>query len=238
MFDNVSQIFFNTGAIGYLLIVPFIRSLASLFMIVSTYKLLKARRDEHKFLWLVVIWASPILGRIGFEVYRRWILKKETTKVKGSAFFLFASITAFIISAVLMIISFTSMGIGFIKSEIDGEPLASFYDIHGNEYDSYNDVPLYDKEGNIYTYEPDWFSGTYTDQNGKTYDSSYCYLSEDGYFYFDEKEELEPYENSIDYYTDGETIYYLLFNYVYWDDNGTIYQRSGKLPLELFDFDN
>ena len=55
--------------------------------------------------------------------------------------------------------------------------------------------------------------------------------------YFDENEELKPYKDSYDYYTDGETIYYYLFNRVYWGNDGTIYEKSGKLHLELFDFD-
>lgn len=238
MFDNISQGLFTTGATGHLIVVPVLRSLAILFMVISTYKLLKARQDNHKFLWVVAICFSPIIARIAFEVYRRWISKKETVRVKRSTPFLITSIIAFILSAILMIVSVISMGIGYIKSEIDGEPLATFYDAYGNEYHDLYDVPLYDKQGNTYTHKDAWFTaGSYTDQNGKSYDGDYCYLSEDGYFYFDENEELKPYKDSYDYYTDGETIYYLLFNRVYWEDDGTIYEKSGKLHLELFDFD-
>lgn len=238
MFDNISQGLFTTGSTSYLIVVPVLRSLAILFMIVSTYKLLKARHDNHKILWIVAICFSPIIARIAFEVYRRWLSKKEIVRAKGSTPFLIASIIAFVLSAILIVVSVVSMGIGYIKSEIDGEPLATFYDVHGNEYDDLYDVPLYDKQGNIYTHEDAWFTtGSYTDQNGKSYDGDYCYLSEDGYFYFDEKEELKPYKDSYDYYTDGETIYYLLFNRVYWEDDGAIYEKSGKLHLELFDFD-
>ncbi len=49
-----------------------------------------------------------------------------------------------------MVVSAISMGIGYIKSEIDGEYIATFYDVHRNEYDDLYDVPLYDKQGNIY----------------------------------------------------------------------------------------
>ncbi len=238
MFDNISQGLFTTGAMGYLIIVPVFRLLAILFMVISTYKLLKARQDNHKFLWVVAICFSPIIARIAFEVYRRWISKKETVRVKGSTPFLITSIIAFVLSAILMIVSVISIGIGYIKSEIDGEPLATFYDVHGNEYYDLYDVPLYDKQGNTYTHKDAWFTaGSYTDQNGKSYDGDYCYLSEDGYFYFDENEELKPYKDSYDYYTDGETIYYYLFNRVYWENDGTIYEKSGKLHLELFGFD-
>lgn len=50
MFDNISQGLFTTGATGYLIVVPILRSLAILFMVISTYKLLKARQDDHEFL--------------------------------------------------------------------------------------------------------------------------------------------------------------------------------------------
>ncbi len=239
MFDNVSQGLFTTGATGYFIIVPVLRSLAILFMVVSTYKLLKARQDNHKFLWIVAICFSPIIARIAFEVYCRCICKKEFVKAKGSTSFLITSIIAFVLSAVLMVVSIVSMSVGYLKSEIDGEPLATFYDVHGNEYDDLYDVPLYDKKGNIYTHESAWFTaGSYIDQNGKSYDGDHCYLSEDGYFYFDENKELIPYNDSYDYYTDGETIYYYLSNRVYWENDGTIYEKSGKMHLELFDFDN
>lgn len=173
MFDNISQGLFTTDATGYLIVVPILRSLAILFMVISTYKLLKARQDDHKFLWIVAICFSPIIARIAFEVYRRWISKKEIVRAKGSTPFPITSIIAFVLSVVLMILSVISMGIGYIKSEIDGEPLATFYDVHGNEYDDLYDVPLYDKQGNKYTHEPAWFTaGNYIDQNGKSYEKS------------------------------------------------------------------
>ena len=37
MFDNISQGLFTTGATGYLIVVPVLRSLAILFMVISTY---------------------------------------------------------------------------------------------------------------------------------------------------------------------------------------------------------
>lgn len=238
MFDNVSQWLFNTGVTGYFVIVPILRLLAVLFMVISTYKLLKARQDSHKFLWVIAICFSPIIARIAFEIYRRLINKKEFDKVKGSNAFLITSIVAFALSIILTVISIVTIGVGYIKSGIDGEPLATFYDVHGNDYDDLYDVPLYDKQGNKYTHESAWFSaGYYIDQNGKSYDGEYCYLSEEGYFYFDENEELEPYDDSSYYYTDGEMVYYYLFNRVYWGDDGTIYEKSGKWHLKLFDFD-
>lgn len=238
MFENISQAVFTTGAIGYMIVVPVVRSLATLFMAISTYKLLKAREDHYKFFWVVAICFSPIIARIAFEVYCRWIAKKEIGAVKGSNAFLIASVIAFALSAVLLVASVISIGAGYLKSEIDGEPLGTFYDVHGNEYDNVYDVPLYDQQGNRYIHEMGWFTtGTFTDQNGNAYDADYCYLSEDGYFYFDEKQELMPCQNDLQYFTDGETVYYDLSGNAFWEADGTIYAKSGRVYVKLFDFD-
>lgn len=237
MFDNFSQGIFAMGITGYLIIVPILRFAATLFMVLSTYKLLKARQDNHKVIWILAIVFSPVLARIAYEVYRRWIAKKEIKIVKGSTLFLIIAIVTFVLSVLLSIVCVISTGIGFIKSEIDGEPLAIFYDVYGNEYYDLYEVPLYDKEGNTYTYESGWFSaGTYVDQGGKTYDGEYCYLSKDGYFYYDTNDILKPCQNSYDYYTDGEHVFYYLFNRVYWGKDGTIWEFTGRTHLELFDF--
>lgn len=235
MFNNISQGFLTTGAAGYLVIIPVLRFLAALFMAFSTYKLLRARQDKHKFIWILAIVFSPILARCAYEVYCKLIVKKDTKAVKGSTSFFIISIAAFVLSAILTVISVVFIGVGYIKSEINGEPLATFFDAHGNEYDDFYEVPLYDQEGNTYLYESAWFTaGNYIDQNGKTYDGDYCYLSEDGYFYFDADDQLKPYKD-FDYYTDGETIFYYLFNRVYWEEDGTIYEVSGRFHLKLFD---
>jgi hypothetical protein len=238
MFDNISQGLFVSGGMGYFVVVPILRSLAIMFMVISTYKLLRARQDSHKFLWILAICFSPIITRIAFEVYRRFINKKQSEKVKGSNALLIISIVAFVLSVVLTVISIAALGIGYLKSEIDGEPLATFYDVHGNEYHDLYDVPLYDKQGNMYTTKSAWFTGLYyVDENGKSYDGDYCFLSEDGYFFFDENKELQPYNDSFEYYTDGETLYYLLFFRVYWGNDGVIYEKTGRFHVELFDLD-
>lgn len=237
MFDNISQGLFTMGATGYLVFVPVLRMVAVVCMAVSTYILLKARDDKHKLWWIVGVLFAPIFARVVFEVYRRWAAPKDSQAPKGSTPCLIISLLAFVLSAVLLVISIITIGLGYLKSEIDGEPLATYYDVHGNEYDDLYDVPLYDEAGNVYTHQPAWFTtGSYIDQNGKEYDGDFCYLSEDGYFYFDEGNTLTPYRDSYDYYTDGETVYYNLFNRVYWEEDGTIFGFTGRMHLELFDF--
>ena len=237
MFENVSQGLFTTGAMGYMVVVPAIRLIATILMAISLYKLLKARQDGRKLLWMIAVFVAPIITRIAFEIYSRWIAKKETEKVKGSLSLLIASLILYAVAAALTVASVISIGAGLVKSEIDGEPISTYYDVHGNEYMDLYEVVLYDENGNTYTFESDWFTFSYVDQNGTSYNGDYCYLSEDGYFYYDESNELKPYEDTYDYFTDGETVYYWLMNPVYWAEDGTIYEMSGRMHLELFDFD-
>lgn len=237
MFDNISQGLVEAGAARYMVAVPVLRMAAALFMAFSTYKLLKVRQDNHKLIWILAIMWVPILARMIYEIYRRWVAPKDAPNAKGSSLLLILSIAAFVLSAVLSVVSAVSVGIGFIKSELDGEPIAIFYDVHGNEYTDRYDVPLHDKMGNVYTHEAEWFTaGTYTDQDGKTYDGEDCYLSQEGYFYFDANNELVPYLNYDHYYTDGETVYYSLFHRVHWEEDGTIWGFTGRMDIELFDF--
>lgn len=239
MFDNISQALFNIGATGYMIIVPILRFLATLFMFISTYKLLKARQDTHKIIWLIAILIAPFWVRILYEIYRRFFKKMDIKTPKGSTPCLILSIILTIFTCILSVISIITLGAGFIKSEIDNEPIAIYYDVHGNEYYDLYEVPLYDKQGNSYTYESQWFVvGPYIDQDGNELDGSYCYLTEDGYLYYDANNELVPYEDYYDYYTDGENIYYsLLGNPVYHDEDGAIWYKSGRFSLLMFDFE-
>lgn len=239
MFDNFSQGLFSIGAFGYLILVPVLHGIASLFMAVSIYKLLKARGDNHKFLWMLAVWASPIGTRVCFEIYRRFMNPKKIGKVKRSVLSFWISVGFFLLSVFFATASIVSLGAGIIKSEIDGEPLSIFYDVYGNEYEYTGDVPLYDQQGNKYTYQAEWFTiGNYVTENGEILDGNCCYLSEDGWFYYDKNNELKQSEKLYyDYYTDGEKLYYALGKHVYWERDGSIYEVSGKYHLRLFDFD-
>ena len=238
MFDNTAQELFFTGAAGTFFLVPILNLLTSIFMLVSTYKLLKAREDKYKPIWLIAIFLSPILARIVYEIYRRCISKSDISAPKSNRIFLVLSLITFVLSSIMSAASILSMGAGYIQSELDGTPLTVYYDKKGNKYDDLYQVPLYDKEGNRYTYEEGWFTtGTYTDQEGNSYSGDISFLSEDGYFYYDADDSLTPYQNSDEYYTDGTTIYYYIFGRIYWDENGTIWNVSGRVLTELFDFD-
>lgn len=235
MFDNASQMLVNVGAIGYLAAVPILRFVAAFFMTLSTYKTLRIREEKNKLIWLFMTWVSPIGTRIVYEIYRRVVNPIKVKTPKTGIILLFLSIVSYLISAVLLVVSISSMGIGFIKSEIDDEPLITVYDMYGNEYHDKHDVPLYDKDGNTYLYEPEWFTeGKFVDQNGNVYDGDFSYLDENGYFYYDADDKLEVYNEDIEIYTDGEMLYYLCPSYCFFDKDGTILQSSGKMIITVF----
>ena len=55
--------------------------------------------------------------------------------------------------------------------------IIAFSDVHGNQYRDIYEVPLYDREGNTYSYESEWIvAGNYIDQNNNRFDDNYCYL--------------------------------------------------------------
>ena len=242
MFDNVSQGLFLTGGTGYLIVVPVLRGIATVLMVVSIYNALKINSGKYKWGWVFFTCLSPIITRIVYEIYSRWTAKKENRvilKPKHNTALLILSVVLFVVSAVLSFVSIISMGLGFIKSYVDNEPIAAVYDVYGNECFDYMEVPLYDREGNVYTYEPAWFVvGDYVDQNGNALDGERCYLSQDGFLYYDEHNTLKPYKTYEEYYTDGNQIYYDLWGYVYWDADGVVYGQNGRYSIELFDFED
>lgn len=238
MFDNLSRALFFGGGVVKLMIVPLIRFLGAVFMAISTYKMLKARRDNHMALWLLAVMVSPILARIAYEVYRRCMVKKESPRAKGSGLFLMLAIALFVASFFLSAGSAISMGTGILKSELDGEYIVTFYDARGNAYSDIYDVPLYDEEGNVYIFNADWFTmGGYIDQNGRYFYGESSFLREDGVYYYDEGNTLVPVEASDEYYTDGECRYYYLIDRVFWDENGMIWASSGRWQMKLFELE-
>ena len=116
-----------------------------------------------------------------------------------------------------------------------GEKL--YFDREGNVYTDPWEVVIYDKDGKAYTYEikevedeeyglyEDTF---YVDEEGNNYESYCCYVDEDGYFYFDEDEEIfydeanyEEYFGDSEDYIDEETYRYYYDRYI--DDDGNIF---------------
>ena len=68
----------------------------------------------------------------------------------------------------------------------------TYYDRNGKAYDAPDKVPFYDKDGNVYKMKQDenlksWFV---KDGSDKKLEYSKCFVDKDGYFIYDEKDEL------------------------------------------------
>lgn len=244
MFDNASQLLHTAGGVGFLIVAPILRSLAILFVVLSLYKDIKAHSRPHLWKWVLCALFIPIWTRLAYFIYYRFIDKplcavepNQKQKKQGHTCLILAVI-AYILSVVIAVISAITMGAGYIKSIVDGEPLLTVYDSKGNEYHDLYDVPLYDREGNTYVRDYENVSlfspSYYRDQNGNLYEEDQCYVDEDGYFYFDKDNTLTVYEEDDTYCTDGNKRYFQLWQLVYWEEDGSIWRRSRKLDLELF----
>lgn len=128
----------------------------------------------------------------------------------------------------------------FAKDSIyeNGEFYNAYYDINGNKYESNEDVPYYDRDGNVYyqtynhpveEYSDEWYAyvGEMTDENGNEYNISDFYVYADGYVFMDK-------DNSVDIRDDlnEDTI----TDWAYVDSDGNIcgqvlgvsYTRDGE----------
>lgn len=248
MFDNVSQEMFYSGIMGYVIAVNLIRAIAGLFMAISVYRDAKLRGFNHKWIWVIVVFGSPILGRLVYSFYhrcvRKWIWNIPYPKVykrKGTVTMVLSIIT-YGIMAITAVIAVVTVGASVIKSEIDNEPIVAYYDLYGNKYEWYEEyeIPLYDREGNKYYCETASISKReYVDQDGNRLKGDYCFLDKDGYLVYDENGSFTICEDNYDYYFDAEgNVYFDLDGRpVLWDKNGDIYVFSGKYRIDLFDDD-
>lgn len=98
---------------------------------------------------------------------------------------------------------------------VDGEIV--YYDMKGNSYSDANDVLLYDSNSAAYKFDSE--DQEFETKDGKEYNMFYCYLDENGYFFYDINDQLfsSSYE---DYYldTNGNRFYY--FENVSWNKDG------------------
>ncbi len=128
----------------------------------------------------------------------------------------------------------------------DGAYYTAYFDMNGNKYESQEDVPYYDRQGNVYhwtyneenseDYEDDIYEyvGEITDINGKQYSWEIVYIDSDGYLYIDEKDELElrddlPDDEITDWdYVDKNGMNYGSILVVEYDRDGTPYVGIGN----------
>lgn len=118
-----------------------------------------------------------------------------------------------------------------------------FYDKMGYSYEDEDSVILYDENGGTYTYSYETVIGDdgyeydemyYIGSDGNEYYMLNCFITEDGWFYFDEEDALEPYyldeallspEEYEAYYEDFYDNYRYYY-YAYSDEEGNIYYAA------------
>lgn len=243
MFENASQEILFIGYVGRYAVVPAIKVIAGIFMAISVYRDAKSRNFDNKWFWSILAFFSPILGRIAYAVYHRYIRKKlwdiEYPKVlqrKGFALMVL-SLTTCVLMLITMLASMITIGVSKVKSKIDNEPIVIYYDIQGNQYGKAWKVPLYDRDGNTYQYDFKDFDICYTDEDGNSYTSGQCYIDGEGFFVYDEDDEFVNVSESMDYYKDAEgNIYYsVALLPAYWSEDGDVFVMIWKnIGFEIF----
>lgn len=249
MFENTSQGMFMISFMVYRAL-PVLKILASILMSISVYRHAKSNNISHKGIWAFLAFGFPILGRLVYCIYHRFIRKKNneylfeqnTTNNRKGAVMCVLSLVLSVLAGIITIVSIATMGFSVVKSVVDDEPLweVTCYDVHGNRYDDIYDVPLYDREGNIYTYEVklSLYINDYIDQNGNRFDGDYCYLDSEGYFVYNETDFTPCEECLCDYYYDkqGNKYYGLWGGAIYWDEDGNFFEKR-RYTIQLFDED-
>lgn len=143
-----------------------------------------------------IFYFHKVFGKKGYPEQRKGISKK--------------SVVLFFISAAVIFISFilaataTVLGIGsFVRAQVTGEHLTTYYDKMGNEYNELDvTIDMYDRDGNKYVYTVNGLfePSVYVDENGNEYDSDKCFIDSDGWFIYDDNGSLkveEDYEWNI-----------------------------------------
>ncbi|HIY33866.1 MAG TPA: hypothetical protein IAA24_01895 [Candidatus Eubacterium faecigallinarum] len=140
---------------------------------------------------------------------------KKAASVKGVRAFM--SVAVFVLAFNIVCLPLV-LGFDFVSAQ------SRYYDIFGSKYDSFVSVPLYDKEGNMYTLDKD--NERYI-SDSKSYEFGEIYLTEGGYITIINPQDIEV-EYRITNYTNyyfsmGTDTYYSVSYGPYWDNEGNLH---------------
>lgn len=212
----------NTIAISslsvYLILIPVMRTVVSILLAVAVSKDCKARGGDRALFWSICTFLVPLAFGIIYLINSRAVQKSpinpDKKKAKSAIYLTVFAIIIYIITLALSaaaIVSGAASGIYILLND-DGES-----------------VVLYDKNGNSYHIEKseDGFNFyPYVDEQGNEYSPTDCFISKDGYFYYDPNDELEEskdlfYYDKTFYDKDGNE-YRAIGNYAFFDKDGKI----------------
>lgn len=184
-------------------------------------------------LYLVVFAVSSVLPiLISYLASLVFKLKKKKLKSVLITIMVFVCI-AFSVGGITKIIDIAADSV-----YKNGEFYNAYYDMNGNKYASNEEVPYYDRDGNVYyltynhpveKYSDEWYTyvGEMTDKNGNEYDVSDFYVYADGYIFMDKDKSIKM-RNDL---TEN-----VITDWTYVDKNGNIcgqvlgvsYNRDGE----------
>ena len=105
-----------------------------------------------------------------------------------------------------------------------------YFDVQGISYENFDEVPLYDKNNNKYTYlriTENTFSYYVNNSTNEKLIESSCYVDENGFFFYDSSNILRPVELDDNEFSikrvfkdDKGNKYYLAY--------GTVFDQTGK----------
>ncbi len=96
-----------------------------------------------------------------------------------------------------------------------------YYDRYGKEHSSYETLPLYDSDGNAYTFVSQSKNSYYKDKNGNKYPSSRCFVDKHSNFIYDKNGEITLSDDGMSATGKDGTTYYPAETVV-WDIDGNL----------------
>lgn len=248
--DTLETIF-STGGAAYLIIVPILRELSAILLAIAISKDYKARYNKRNIMWGLLSLLSPVLIGIIYFIFSKVIntgeIKNTNNKkaIKSAKKITILAIIMYIVSFVLCVVSISAIiGTEFASQITDNGSLIfnNYYDINGNEYEKATDVPLFDKEGNKYVINKaptgiNWYA--YFDESGNQYEFEDSYISEDGYFYYDNEHKLKHNGRIVTtdtiFYDESGNKYVPIGQYAYFTDDGKIIHKFSRYEDMAFD---
>lgn len=238
---------YSAGFLGNVIAVPVLRELAAVFLAVAISKDCRAKSNGSGALWGLFTLITPLIAGIVYFVYSRFFSDriaqstKEKRQAKSASRWCVLSVFTYILSIVMLIVSVVTITSAGLAGQRNGEFdfYIRYYDKNQIEYDDLNDVPLYDENGNAYRMDKassGIFSTSYYDNQGNEYSYENCFISEEGWFYYDNSHMLTEKDDGYFYDSDGNK-YAFIDDWVYWDKDGRIHLTSGKVTSDRFAFE-
>lgn len=129
-----------------------------------------------------------------------------------------------ILALTLAIVLLTAVFCGCKKSSTNEQTEKLYYDLRGNSYNQKLDIKFYDKNGNIYHLEmdEDYLPSYACDATGEVLNGFQCYITSEGYLFYDENNALARKEGTTDTYLDQDGNEYYDISTIYWSSNGEL----------------